>query len=516
MDDRDAVRFLSLFAGNCRSHGVYKPPSRMLTVPVAPSVDDVVAHLSGVTGLGVVPILDDGTCWWGAIDVDNHGQSVDLPIVDIAGRVKDRGYPLICCRSKSGGVHLYLFLKKPCKARNVRQLLRSWADGLAISGVDCVFPKQDALATGQFGNWINLPYFDAVSTGRYAVLADGKRLSLSDFLDLADASRFELLDLDGYAPPCISSLVKRADKVTQGGRNNALFHIAVYLNKACPDSLMESLKGYNERFLDPPLSDNEVSVLAASVSGRDYGYFCDKEPWRSLCDRLQCRRCVYGARGKDETAVVERSAAGAFPDVDRFVKFAGTSPVQWELTITGVAMVFTTDELMDYSVVRERVFESMHCVLPQMKGETWISVVLPDLLNRLEVCHPEATGGGVDDLMEHLVEFLSFTDFSMKPNSKVPDAFPVLVSTKSLGDAVVWRGHSFERRLKQAKVDVAKSRLWYVVSKQCGVKFARVRLKGSLMRVWYLPVDDVVRLLQSRYGVEAFSDLSSGVSELEF
>lgn len=500
MNDIDVVRFLGVFAGNQRSHGVYKPPNKLLTLPSPPTVADVKSHLQGETGLGVVPILDDGTCQWGAIDIDNHGSDGDLPITEIEARVRAAGLPLVVCRSKSGGVHLYLFLKKPQAAQTVRRVLGQWAAQLGIEGVDCVFPKQDVLSAAQFGNWINLPYFDAKVTGRYAV-RDGVKLSLGEFIECVELMRAELETELDMAPPCIARLMSSGEKVSQGGRNDALFHIAVYLNKQSPDGLAARLMKMNERLMEPPLSERETAVVAASVGGKDYGYFCDKEPWASLCNRAQCKRSVYGVRAKDNRAVAERSQIAAFPDVERFVKFLGTSPVQWELTIAGTPMVFVTDELMDYNEVRARVFERNHCILPQMKSETWVSIMLPDLLGRLEVEKPRAAGGGVDDLAEHLAEFLSFTDMEMVPNSRIPESFPVVVMTKNTGKAVVWRGQAFEARLKAARVDVPRNRtLWYVMRETCGVQFDRVKVKGALLRVWYLPFDRVMQILKDRDG----------------
>lgn len=514
MDDVDVVRFLGVFAGNQRSHGVYRPPNRMLTLPSPPSVIDVRAHLRGEAGLGVVPILDDGSCQWGAIDVDNHGSGDELPILEIEDKVRAAGLPLVVCRSKSGGVHLYLFLKRAAAAQRVRRVLRQWAAQLGIEGVDCVFPKQDVLGAAQFGNWINLPYFDAKVTGRYAV-RDGVRLSLGEFLEYVEQARVELEGELDNAPPCIARLLASGEKIRQGGRNDALFHVAVYLNKQSADGLAARLMDMNRRLMEPPLSERETAVVAASVGGKDYGYFCDREPWAALCNRAQCRRCVYGVRAKDNRALAERSQIAAFPDVERFVKFLGTSPVQWELTIAGTPMVFVTDELLDYNEVRARVFEKNHCILPQMKSETWVSMMLPDLLGRLEVERPQAAGGGVDDLSEYLAEYLSFTDMGMVPNSRVPEGFPVVVVSKRTGKAVAWRGQAFEARLKQARAEVPKNKtLWYVMREACGVQFERVKVKGSLLRLWYLPYERVEQILKDRDGEVAAVGQSVDQGEL--
>ena len=52
-----------------------------------------------------------------------------------------------------------------------------------------IFPKQEQILVerGDVGNFINLPYFDAKQTLRYAIKEDGEPASLEEFLDLVDA-----------------------------------------------------------------------------------------------------------------------------------------------------------------------------------------------------------------------------------------------------------------------------------------------------------------------------------------
>ena len=66
-------------------------------------------HLAGKLGLGLVPVRRDGTCRFAAIDIDID--SIDHPA--LLQKVLARKLPLTVCRSKSGGAHLYLFMKEP-------------------------------------------------------------------------------------------------------------------------------------------------------------------------------------------------------------------------------------------------------------------------------------------------------------------------------------------------------------------------------------------------------------------
>jgi hypothetical protein len=71
-----------------------------------------------VYGIGIVPIRDDATCVWGAIDIDLDKEP-NLTV--LAKQVHKLELPLIVCRSKSGGAHLYLF----CRSRS----RHSWCGG---------------------------------------------------------------------------------------------------------------------------------------------------------------------------------------------------------------------------------------------------------------------------------------------------------------------------------------------------------------------------------------------------
>ncbi len=63
-------------------------------------------HLSGQQSVGIVAIDETNSCVWGAIDVDEY----QLDLKDLAIKIAKQKLPLVLCRSKSGGAHLYIFL----------------------------------------------------------------------------------------------------------------------------------------------------------------------------------------------------------------------------------------------------------------------------------------------------------------------------------------------------------------------------------------------------------------------
>lgn len=188
-----AQAFCELLSGNARNHGVTtnnrsKERTRKVEVdsstskgPPSPSLWQ--AHLNGAKGLGIVPIRDDGTCLWSVIDVDKY----DIDFNALAQTIEDQKLPLVICRSKSGGAHIYAFFKDPVLASDARALMTRMETLLRL-GRNEVFPKQDKLEVydgeRENGNWLNMPYFKAEMTTRHAVGIDGA-LTAEEFIEAA-------------------------------------------------------------------------------------------------------------------------------------------------------------------------------------------------------------------------------------------------------------------------------------------------------------------------------------------
>lgn len=244
----DFERFAALFDGFKQRFGRYdvaggdkvegeKVQGKARTVDRPLTIDLYEKHLEGSVGIGVIPLRDDDTVRFAAIDIDVYKQEDrakrNLTHEDIAQSLA--ATPLIVTRSKSNGIHVWLFASKPVRAENAVAYLHSIAAMLGVSGTE-VFPKQTARANDQdIGNWINLPYFGR--TTRRAVVPVTENgvtsfhdLTLDTFLDAAETASLTVDDdwlitntfehgsqrdgssdapsdmfLDG--PPCLQSLI---------------------------------------------------------------------------------------------------------------------------------------------------------------------------------------------------------------------------------------------------------------------------------------------------------------------
>jgi len=277
-------RFAKLFAGYTLAHGYYPDVSEvvpddngkravavnergMAHRPV--TLESYTKHLLDKkgNGLGIVMLGDDGqTCLFGVIDVDNY-KSATMH-AELERKIGDCKLPLIVCRSKSGGAHLFAFFKKPVLATLVQQRLEEWRVRLgltkAIAGKDAeVFPKQTARREGETGNWINLPYHRSAKTDRYA-FRDGVKLNIGEFIEYAESKRITLAELEvpgtvqrqqrdtvdteapehdpgdpkkmlWEAPPCLVQIYAQGGLV-EGVGNDGMTAVAVYLKKRYPDT----------------------------------------------------------------------------------------------------------------------------------------------------------------------------------------------------------------------------------------------------------------------------------------
>ena len=128
-------------------------------------VDDrqLLAHLQGRQVIGIYPLLPDDRCWLLAIDLDGGSWRADVEA--LARTCRSLGLQPAIERSRSGnGAHIWFFFTDPVPAAEARRLgftilTATMAQGaaLGVDSYDRLFPSQDVLPSGGFGNLIALP-----------------------------------------------------------------------------------------------------------------------------------------------------------------------------------------------------------------------------------------------------------------------------------------------------------------------------------------------------------------------
>lgn len=129
----------------------------------------VKAHLIGRDPLcrdvvAIYPMLEDNTTWLLAADFDEENWQLD--VAAFCKCCKDMGLVPAVERSRSGnGAHVWFFFSEPVAAVDARRLgtsllTRTMAHRheLSFSSYDRLFPSQDTVSKGGFGNLIALPF----------------------------------------------------------------------------------------------------------------------------------------------------------------------------------------------------------------------------------------------------------------------------------------------------------------------------------------------------------------------
>ena len=429
MDIKLVEKFKSIFTGLDRAHGVfeksnepqegYKVEAQMKTVHEPPTLEKFSNHLKGeYPAMGIVPIDDNNQCLFGAIDIDVY----PLDHKKLIKKISDKKFPLVTCLSKSGGAHLYIFLKQKVFAKELQTKLSEITTALGYPSAE-IFPKQVKLFQREgeekrdTGSWINLPYH---GRNRYALKTNGTAASLEEFINLYEKNVVEELkkiktdfknEIIKDGPPCLQILTQ--DGIQEGGRNNALFNVGVYYRKCDPDNYKTLIEGYNRQYIEPPLKSDEVLVVIKQVSQSDsngaprYSYRCTQPPIESLCNKRLCKKRKYGVGGENDREQPIYSDLKVYKsDPPRY--FLNVDEFRIELS--------STEDLMTHKKVIQACIEQLNRGIPNMAMVEW-NKTYTELLESISIDYPpeEVTKKGefkelLEEFILHQGEALSFED----------------------------------------------------------------------------------------------------------
>jgi|TARA_R100001480_G_scaffold5526_1_gene12422 hypothetical protein len=420
-------RFKNIFTGLERAHGVtkigesngngtkVKGQSFVKREPVTDELWNL--HLQGKESLGIIPINDDNQCIWGCIDIDSYAGFDHKKLIS---KIKNLNLPLVVCRSKSGGAHVFLFTSEYATAKLMRDKLVQIRAVLGYGNSE-VFPKQTELKSqDDTGNFLNLPYFNGDSSVRYAFKEDGEAATLDDFYLLYESKKINNQELETLhikrpetkysdGPPCIELMSE--NKIGEGGRNNALFHYGVYAKQKWPDGWKSKLIVFNESAMEKPLSDSEVDIVVKQHDKKDWGYKCNDQPMCSLCDKTLCRSRKFGI-GQEVL----------FPNLTDLQVIDLEDPYYY-LNVDGERLKLeSVKHLRQQSLFQEACMVQLKNRPPTLKEKDWVHIT-NILLNNAEVTEPAEGLRTEDQLKNHLEEFclnrLSSTDRTDLPKGGV-------------------------------------------------------------------------------------------------
>ena len=290
-------KFQKLFTGLQRGYGLLHN-GEYKYVRAKPTIELYQQHLEGKISLGIVPITEDSTCKFGALDLDDHHNKPEGYKFDFKKLIEKIIFlelPLTVCKSKSGGAHCYLFLDQHYKAKEIQHILKKFVYALGYEGVE-IFPKQKKLSPTEQGSFINLPYKGGNS--RNLLDAEGKCLNVAEALEYSSLRVTNMENLNKY---------RLLDHGKGQFRNERTFAYGSFAKKHYGSDWDKRVVEYNDLFNIPPLEDKELfSTVIKSNQKKDYSNGAKESPpdataWRQGTKAKDIRETVY----EDIPAVVE-------------------------------------------------------------------------------------------------------------------------------------------------------------------------------------------------------------------
>jgi len=499
-----AHRFHQLFNSLDRAHGVHVPDTtgnpgkkkgKSWTDPTPPTVELWQQHLDGKKSLGLVPIRDDSTCLWAAIDIDDY--TIDLKAFEATAH--EVGLPCALCRTKSGGAHLYLFFSEPVPAKLVRTKLTKFCHALSYPAAE-VFPKQDNVDDPTAsGNWLNMPFFHAELTTRYCYCEDGRVASAEQFLEIAEKRKIDMktllalepqlaapVDDPGFsdAPPCLEHLTKIG---FTDCLNNALFSMGVYARKKFPNNWEDKVGEYNHKFMGPG-TFSEVQAIVKSLHKKGYCYKCNDVPLNQHCNKEECFKRKYGL-DKPGRKNSREGRSCILDEMDRpgkcFVpsKGSGDEPV-WEFTMGGHAISVSMDTLMNQRAFMREFLRVFRRLILLVKEDVWVDAV-NDMLSDVEEIEAPVDAGPEGQLMLHLEAFCTGKIQARDRTELIlGKPFTGILKDHHVTPMCWFRSKDFVKYLDQQHFREFSSKEIYPVIRRRGAKHTTIMMKGTCVAVW--------------------------------
>jgi hypothetical protein len=420
-----AEQLMRLFRGHGKMYGTHGEPtqkglkweirSTAQTLRRAVTLNVWMDHVAGKKPLGIIPIDENDNCSWGSIDVDDYTNN----LYGLIDRIEKANLPLLPCRSKSGGLHLFMFLEKPAPASQMQDALKYISATLGISDSE-IFPKQTKVLTdrGDMGSWIVMPYYGDTFGGKLqeqvGLRKTGAELTADQFIIAAtklqvqpellqqwqgsapkpktritaiDGNYIEPVTPFGDGPVCLEILAQQ--KVTPGGQNNALLNMGIYFKRIDPVNWKKRLEGANSGFLNPPGSSEGLLSVTRSLDKKDYNYTCKAAPICNHCNSSLCRTRKFGVGAESD-----------FPTIASLAKL-DTDPPLWFADIDGRRIELETNNLYLYNNFAKVCFEH-GMVFSMMKQTQWVDILRPLMSNCIVIDAPPEIGlfGQFKELLE--------------------------------------------------------------------------------------------------------------------
>lgn len=228
------------------------------------------SHLNGDKVVGVYPLLADETCLFLAVDFDEADWQVDIKAFALSCR--ELSVPVSLEISRSGkGAHAWVFFEQAIPAYEARRLgsliishTCTRTRQLALNSYDRLFPNQDVMPKGGFGNLIALPLQKMARKHNGSVFVDAELAPYKNqWAYLASVKTMKIDDVRSILSNTPNDIAFALDLVEGGGQDSVPWKT---------ESVVRQLQG---------IQPKEVNITLANML-----YFKKSELSPSLINRL--------------------------------------------------------------------------------------------------------------------------------------------------------------------------------------------------------------------------------------
>ena len=234
-DNSELVKdFAQLFIGRTDAHGSWE--GGCVKEEVTPS--KYLKHLWGQEYIGIYPMLNDNTVWWGCsdIDVDDIDQARNIQLA-----LKLKSIESWVERTVKG-FHIWVLANEPVSARVMRRALLAAHSAVKVPAKE-INPKQEEVSG--YGNYVRLPYpgdlFEPMGT-RFIIDSADKPMPLDVFVNEAMRCRVtegQLIPLANmYVPKQSLNFVGNSSSIPVDVAKSILrpYSLKMFLEGPLPDS----------------------------------------------------------------------------------------------------------------------------------------------------------------------------------------------------------------------------------------------------------------------------------------
>jgi len=374
----------------------------------------------------------------------------------------------------------------------MQKALKSMASSMNYAGCE-IFPKQICLnlERGDVGNFLNLPYYNANDGLRYAIKDDGTSATLEEFIKLYEEyvqAPATIEKLQGFSPkeevlkdgpPCLQVLCK--EKIAEGGRNNALFNLGVYLRKSDPQNWESKILEYNTKYIEPPLPFSEVDIIVKQLEKKEYAYRCKEPPICNACNRDVCLTRKHGVGSSDYKETLGN------------LRKYNSEPPLWFMDVNGKPLELDTDALMDQRLFQKACIEQLNLVpltLPKVVWETRIKEMVEEMANNESLIIDVGQDVSVkSSFYEHLEEFCTqVQQADDKEGILLKKPWTDEVANKTFFKLTDFESYLRKNQFKEYKKNRIAQRLKEIGGESCVIK-----IKNRTVRVWAVPLEEGFR-----------------------